>query len=355
MSIAIIIICILIIGLVFLHINKERNNRINTCVNLFSSYPLYARRRVVLYNEKHVDKVADRVIKQLDMIVDKQTVENEFPHGFIKQISTINQENLKIDDIEKGLKNVIELYQLYPRAITVVFSYSSLSMHRYFINKPYSIEKVLTLSDMDLIHLKLNRQNLQAIEKGIDNINNLNTHLYDIKPIKPDAKSIIELLHTNGQEYLYHFTHKANLKQINELGGLYSWVQLDEMGKPCEHPGGTSLSRNLDVKNGVSDYVHLSFCLEHPMSFYQNNKDIVILLIHPIVCLLPDTLFSNMNATDKEHSIGGGLDDLRKVNFYAVASKYLSSSSKLFKAKQAEVLVKSYIPSKYIVNLEFVD
>lgn len=196
-------------------------------------------------------------------------------------------------------------------------------------------------------------QQLHTIKKGNNHIHFLDPHQYDLSEIKPEAELITRYLNNNFQEYLYHFTHKENLEQIKEMGGLYSWVQLEKMGKPCQHPGGDALSRKLDTKYGVADYVHLSFSYKHPMS-YRNDDDIVILRIHPIVCLLPDTLFCNMNATDKDHTIGSTYKDLVNINLWTPKMGYLESGTRLFKEKQAEVLVKSYIPLEYIVNINLV-
>jgi hypothetical protein len=87
---------------------------------------------------------------------------------------------------------------------------------------------------------------------------------------------------------------------------------------------------------------------------YQNEDDLVILFIHPIVCLLPDTLFCNMNATDKNHSIGPSYRDLVNINLWTPKMNYLNSGTREFKEKQAEVLVKSHIPLEYIVNIDLV-
>lgn len=345
---------ILFVSLVYCYNRNIRTKRISKCIEIFTKYPLYARRLLCAFNQKNKTNVAQSLIDNYNMQVTKQIIIDVLPSYVIKQLSYVNLENPKIVQIEKGLNNILDLFIHYPRAISIIFSYSSLSMKRFFLNKPFSIDKILTITDTDIIHRKLNVPELQAIEASIDNIFRLDNNLYNINPIKSDAKAIIDVLRRNGQEYLYHFTHKENLKQIIELGGLYSWVKLDEMKKPCQHPGSTSLSRSLDVKYGVADYVHLSFCFEHPMSF-RNDNDIVILLIHPIVCLQPDTLFSNMNATDSEHLLGPNLEDLNRVNFFAVNSHLAKAGTKLFKSKQAEVLVKSFIPSEYIINLHYAD
>lgn len=210
------------------------------------------------------------------------------------------------------------------------------------------ITRIMDTTNYDERH-NLEEQQLQAIKKDNNHILFMDPHQYNLSEIKPDAELIAKYLNNNFQKYLYHFTHKDNLEQIKEMGGLYSWVQLEKMGKTCQHPGGNTLSRELDCRYGVADYVHLSFSHDHPMSY--RKEDIVVLYIHPIVSLLPDTLFCNMNATDKKHIIGSTYKDLVNINLWTPKMGYLSSGTRLFKEKQAEVLVKSHIPLEYIVNI----
>lgn len=339
---------------IYIYNYYARRKRIEACVALFNSYPLLSRRLVSIYNKEHHTRFAIDVIDSISMKVSKNIVQEECSYNLIKLLSDYKIAKEKNDRIENRLNTVINCYIKYPRAVSVLFGYSSLSMYRSLITKPYSLEKIFSIGEIDLFNLKLDERKMQSIEKSIDKVLYLDAHQLDLKSIKPDAESIAKLLSNNSQEYLYHFTHKANLSQIKEMGGLYSWVKLDELGKTCQHPGGNYLSRNLDTKYGIADYVHLSFSFEHPM-FHKKESDMAILLIHPIVCLIPETLFSNMNATDNDHSIGGGYEDLQKINFWATKMKYLNSGTKLFKAKQSEVLVKSFIPNDYIINLDFVD
>ena len=330
---------------------KVTNIRLNACVNLFSKYPLLARHIIAIYNKSTKTVVAKEVIDNYSKPISIQFLKDSIPYDLIKRLSGVVLDDKKNEEIEKRLMMVLELNNKYPRALSTVFSYSSFPMHKYI--HTYSTTQLLTISDVELLNIKLDEQRLQDIEKQIDNVSYLDSHLYDLFPVKPEAKSIMGFLATHGQEYLYHFTHKENLKQIKELGGLYSWVQLEQMEKPCQHPGGDPLSRKLDTKYGVADYVHLSFSYDHPMA-YRNEKNMVILYIHPIVCLFQNTLFTNMNATDKNHTIGGSFEDLKNINLWATKMTYVSSGSLFFKAKQAEVLVKGHIPSQFIVNLFFV-
>lgn len=332
---------------------KVTNFRLNACVNLFLTYPLLTRRIIELYNKSTKNDVAKDVIDNYRKPIGKQYIEDNIPYDLIKKLSEINLEDKRYGELENRLREFLNLNKKYPKAVSYSLRFSSFPLYKFELCKTYSSFELLTINDNNLQNINLDKKRLQDIEKHIDNISYLDSHLYDLFPVKAEAKSIIGLLANHGQEYLYHFTHRDNIKQIKEMGGLYSWVKLNEMDKPCQHPGGNSLSWQLDSKYGVADYVHLSFSYEHPMA-YRNEKDVVILYIHPIVCLLQDTLFCNMNATDKNHSVGGSYDDLRNINMWATKMTYVSSESLLFKAKQAEVLVKTHIPSQFIVNLYFV-
>ena len=84
----------------------------------------------------------------------------------------------------------------------------------------------------------------------------------------------------------------------------------------------------------------------------QNDYDLVLLKIKVDVASIDTTLFSDMNATDSNHHHGGSLEDLQRVNISATRANYLSSSDPLFKPHQAEVLVKTFVPLKFIVNID---
>ena len=67
---------------------------------------------------------------------------------------------------------------------------------------------------------------------------------------------------------------------------------------------------------------------------------------------LKDTLFSNMNATDSMHCHGAHLSDLQRVDINAIKATYVPSGHPYFKPHQAEILVKTHIPKKYIINID---
>ena len=174
---------------------------------------------------------------------------------------------------------------------------------------------------------------------------------------RKQAKEITHIskwLRKNCVNYFYHFTSRKNLASIRKNGGLYSWQYLKSHNIDIPVQGGGELSQGLDRYNGVADYVHLSFCIEHPMAYrhIQNGEDIVVLKISTDVAMLDGTMFSDMNAVDSKSNCAIGLKGLEKVNFEATKEKYLRNDDPLFKYKQAEILVKTHVPLKYILNID---
>lgn len=170
---------------------------------------------------------------------------------------------------------------------------------------------------------------------------------------KQNSKSYVEYLRNSGIKYLYHFTSKKNLESIKRMGGLYSWWQLHTQGIIIPCAGGNELSRNLDVYNGLQDYVRLSLCPDHPMAYKlkKSGEDIIVLKISLDVVEFEETLFSDMNATDSQHHHGKNLEDLKRINIAATQRRYVRRDDPAFKALQAEIMAKTFIPSKYIINL----
>ena len=169
-----------------------------------------------------------------------------------------------------------------------------------------------------------------------------------------EEEAIIKILEENKIGAFYHFTSIRNLESIKEQGGLYSWYYLKKNGMDIPFTGGNELSHSLDTSKKIADYVHLSFCKDHPMTYrlYGEGEDVAVLTISPEVALLKDTLFSNMNAIDANAIVKGGANGLNCVNFEATKEKYVSRDDPMFKYHQAEVLVKTHIPLKYILDLD---
>lgn len=165
-----------------------------------------------------------------------------------------------------------------------------------------------------------------------------------------------QVLQQNGIMTLYHFTDRANIKSIKEHGGLYSWDYCDRHNITIPYQGGGPLSRSLDRQYSLQDYVRVSFTRNHPMMFVARNdgriQNPVILEINLDVCYFQETRFADMNATKTGHSQGKSLIDLQNIHFNTVKLPNhfdLDESEKSY--FQAEILVKTWIPIKYITNI----
>ena len=174
---------------------------------------------------------------------------------------------------------------------------------------------------------------------------------------KPDWNEFLTYLQLNRVNYFYHFTDKDNLQLIKRFGGLYSWKYCMDHDIRIPNPGGDSDSRRYDTKHGLQDYVHLSFCSDHPMAWRkkQEGSTLVLLRIKIDVAAFEGTLFSDINAADFSHTHGGSLDHLKKVNIRATKMHYVSRNDPCFKEHQAECMVKTFLPIEYIENIDHPD
>ena len=190
-------------------------------------------------------------------------------------------------------------------------------------------------------------------DKNILNISEITSKLQNI-PItyKRDAYNIAKLLRENGIECFYHFTDVKNIPLIKDLGGLCSWDFLYKNNVTIPFQGGDEKSMKYDRQYGLEDYVRLSFCQNHPMEYRlkQMGAKLVTLRISVEVAKFANTLFSNMNAADSRHTHGEQLSDLLKVNIEATKTGVVAHDDNDFKLRQAEVMVKTFIPSDLILN-----
>ncbi len=128
-----------------------------------------------------------------------------------------------------------------------------------------------------------------------------------------------ELLDTHGIKKLYHFTDRDNLDSIIKNGGLYSWADCEAKGIAIPKPGGDDLSRSLDRRDNLQNYVRVSFVDEHPMMYVAMDDERitnpVILEIDPEVIFEENTKYSDRNATRNGANVGGTIDDFRNIHF----------------------------------------
>lgn len=170
---------------------------------------------------------------------------------------------------------------------------------------------------------------------------------------KTEMNDIENLLKANGITCFYHFTDIRNLPSIQTHGGLMSWFYCKKNSIIIPFQGGDDDSEMLDRKYGLEDFVRLSFCNDHPMAWRLQKQGcrLALLRIKIDVAWFRDTLFSDINAADSSHTHGDKLEDLKNVKFSATQRNYVSKNDPDFKLHQAEVMVKTFVPAEYIINL----
>jgi len=161
------------------------------------------------------------------------------------------------------------------------------------------------------------------------------------------------VLQENGITSFYHFTDYQNLKSIKDNEGLYSWYYADSNGIIINFPGGDTLSRDLDKRYGLQDYVRVSFCSDHPMQYRlkQRGRNLVLLKVDIEVAYYQNTIFCNINATDSNHMKGTELKDLERIKFLATKRTFVRKEDLDFKYHQAELLIKTWIPIEHLENI----
>jgi hypothetical protein len=181
--------------------------------------------------------------------------------------------------------------------------------------------------------------------------------LVELEKYKEEKEEILNFLRSKGITYFYHFTDESNINSIKLNGGLYSWDSCEEKGIGINRPGGDHISRSLDMRYNLENFVRLSFVKEHPMKYVASRDGRIrspkVLTIDIETATFKKTLFSNMNATTNGHLKGDDLSFLRnEIKFHIVKQPNqfnLSVEEKPF--YQAEIMVEEHIESKYITNL----
>jgi ssDNA thymidine ADP-ribosyltransferase, DarT len=191
-------------------------------------------------------------------------------------------------------------------------------------------------------------------KRELEESRKLKEHLKRTSDFKSDWGKFREVLIDNGINTLFHFTDKANLKSIKKYGGLHSWQHCISNNIFIPSPGGNELSRNLDKSKGLEDYVRVSFTRNHPMMFVEHTRDRnnVILEIDPEIIYLKTTMCSDLNANKNNANIGKNLSDFNRIHFdlFKHPNHFkLSENDRPY--YQAEILVKNFIPLKYIKNI----
>jgi len=177
------------------------------------------------------------------------------------------------------------------------------------------------------------------------------------KKFRFDWKLFNKHLQRKGIKHLYHFTDEANLNSIIENEGLFSWSSCNSQNIKIPKPGGSNLSRQLDERAGLENFVRLSFTPDHPMMYAAISdgriQNPVVLEIDYEVVFLKESKFSDKNAARTQVNVGQTFEDFAKIRFDILTSNdYLNSSETDRPYFQAEVLVKEKIPIGYIKNIQ---
>ena len=164
-------------------------------------------------------------------------------------------------------------------------------------------------------------------------------------------------LRQNGINKIYHFTDYSNINSIIENGGLYSWYACKKNGIKISKPGASDLSRNLDLRDNIENFVRLSFTPDNPMMYMALREGRiskpVILELEPELIYWHGTKYSNVNATKRNKVIGDTIEFFKAIKFSILKKgNYLKLSNEEKPFYQAEILVKEKIPLNMIKNIQ---
>lgn len=171
---------------------------------------------------------------------------------------------------------------------------------------------------------------------------------------KIDSDIIRNYLEANGIDFFYHFTERQRIQSIKKYGGLFSYKRCLDEGIVIPVQENMALSRDIDAKLGLEDYARLSFSKSLPkiVERQKEGADLVMLKISTEVALFEETMFTDIEATHSSLKYGKNFEDLKRVNLKATSRKITDTQDPEYLQSQAEILVKGFIPSKYILNLD---
>lgn len=292
--------------------------------------------RIILLIKKPPKSYDERILKNSQRIAELQKLRREANIELDKLNSPTKNDSWF--EINQKSRSLDKPYQCFvPRKISIVQTMQDL------LNKRISEKREKEILEKQRIRLEQRKQEQEKAQNKLKD---------DAE--KDDAEIILNYLRKNGVRYFYHFTDVRNIDSIRKKGGLFSWKYCDNNNISIPNAGGDDSSRRLDTKNQLEDYVRLSFCVDHPMAYriHKAGAKIVLLKVKIEVAALYDTQFSDINATDNNVSYGRTFKDLCKVDIQATKRRCVSKQDEDFKLHQAECMVKTHIPSKYIVNLD---
>jgi hypothetical protein len=171
-------------------------------------------------------------------------------------------------------------------------------------------------------------------------------------PIFP-AIDVVAYLKAKGVKTLYHFTDVKNKDSIIK-DGLWSWKAIEDGKAPFKPDtvkfGGSQLSRDLDKRVKMENYVRVSFTKDHPMMYIamrdERNLKPFIFKVDVSAAALAGALFADRNAAKNGCVVKSTPDHLDLAAALVSDSRTLSDDRKpLF---QAEILIPEHVPAKYL-------
>lgn len=170
--------------------------------------------------------------------------------------------------------------------------------------------------------------------------------------LKSDWQQFQQLIDRHRIHTLFHFTDRRNIDSIRRHGALFSWSYCDHHGINIPVPASNDLSKALDLRKGLQDFVRLSFNPSQPMMYVAQSRGVIpfVLEISPEVIYWLETQFSDINATSNGANVGPTIQDFQRINFtLAIPGNWTTPAEKA--QIQAEVLVKTKIPIDFIRNI----
>ena len=152
---------------------------------------------------------------------------------------------------------------------------------------------------------------------------------------------------------LYHFTSTENADSIRR-NGICSVKYLNDNGINVSYASSGG-SREIDIRKGMADYVHLSYERKNPMLFIALKEgrlaDYVIYEISTDVIFLKETLFTHCNAAKNGVKFSDDINYMLQIPFDSFHNRRYDMGSKYKDYFMSEVLVKQKVSPSYILNL----
>lgn len=172
-------------------------------------------------------------------------------------------------------------------------------------------------------------------------------------PLRDNWIDFKEILIKYKINYFYHVTDQSNIESIKKEG-LCSWEFCEKENIKINCYGSNSDSRKRDQIKGLGNFVRLSVFKNNPVMLCFTGEQRIpnpcILKIDPRIIYLESTEFSDINATSNNVSVGNLFKNFNKINFELLKNNNINNKQQ--KQLQAEILVRTWIPCKFIFNLK---